>query len=960
MERLLVKTEVVANRKHFISNIQIILSGLKIEKISPKSTAASFFHIKWILKKGTDPEYSVTVNNEAVSYKVEDGGMIGVIVINGPRIRYGIYTVEVVAKNAISGPIHAEETFQIFPEITQFNVTAPKKIAEVNETIPFGINMASDQLDGYPQYRWSFGDDSKVLENKEGFVYHKYLKNGVFIVTVTVFNPASSQSAKTEIQVLKPVLPLIDMFCKASPVPLGSKTTLTCLLGEGSDFTCIINWFNKFESTSNFQHLQYNQFSPKSRFQSVEIKSKIKFLEIGSYKISATCSNRLSQVLDDAIAIIEDPIRGLKILDVQPKEFGEEFRIRWEIDSGSKVSFKAYWDNKVVLFRIWNEVYSTFIKKAQYGNNGTYKFMVSASNLVTKNVKESISVVIEKRIKEVSVHVGDTMDIYSAVKFVVNIKSGSNPNYRYNFGDTTQVVSSNNIQHHVYGKSGKYEVTVTAFNNVSESGSMKVITIQEPISILGVFSVASANVSSILKIVSSFQEGSDFICVMKFGDGNMKRTSLLRDSSQKKHYTDLNVTFKYAYGYAGNYTISLTCRNEISEVTESEIVSVLNPVVSFRILIEQYQELSAPVIFKLTDQNENNNAGHRYHVKFGDYSKEIVTNDLQFVHTYSTIGSFDVSVTALNPVSQVTIRKNIQIVKPVLILTGLSAVTVPVNVTEATVLEIALQRGSDFQCSIQWTKEYMEIIKPRNMSYNAENNKSFFANILFVSSHVFNVSGRYHVSVKCWNRLSRAYVITQAFVQEKPSKDFALLPVSPQKFGSRFYVDCEVYSASDFVFQLKWNGIEIGRVGSCKFLITPSMYLKPGFYRFSMTASIKGSPAMVSSEEVIIEHDIEQLTLVIANNQSIFEVNETVKIRLNVANGTNVLYNIDYGDGNVLNVLSVYNLSHEFHVDGHYNILLVAYNNVSQMSKNILVVVNKACSFIKRNFCCCDSTGHSR
>ena len=929
--------------KQFICRIQKKISGLIISKIKPRSSVTPFV-IRWFLIMGSDPEYSVTVNNQVVNYTVNGNRMEGEVFIDSTvlRGRQGVYNLRIDAKNEASGVVTADSTFVIYPEINTFNITVPKTAYEINETILLGVNIVNKPFHGYPRYIWSFGDGSDSYETNKFFIRHKYQQYGRFIVAVTIFNPASNQSGLTTIKVVKPVIALYDIICYMQPTKLGDETVLSCLLGEGSEFKCLIYWDNESITTNDLTYLQYEPSLSKSNFKNIIIKSKHTFKKPGSYKVYLTCANRLSKVTYQTSAIVQTPITGLQILFLQSIVFGDEFRVQWKIEHGSNVSVKSYWDNKAINHNVVCKIFWTRIKPDDYKIDGIHKFTVYTSNMVS-NVNKSLSVIIEKPVKQLSLWMKhDVIEINEINEFRVDVDSGSTLSYLFEFGDMTKKTAlSSRIQHHSYSSHGRYNVKVTAYNTVSRSSVQRIVTVQKPVLKLAnlTFRAKPANVSSNIQFVGFLKYGSDFICIISYGDGNTAQSGVLYEdhySKSRDKFYPLSIAFEHAYDHAQDFVVSLECKNRLNSISVSNVVGVYTPVVPFRIFVENTHQQNIPILFKLSNENELNMAAHKYQIDFGDNSEILFTNELQFFHVYARPGRYNISAIVLNSVSKLIVGKNIQILATVLKLSGLSIEAVPTIVSEPTILKVLLRKGSNFNCSIQWTADRVELIDRMNISHDS----NVHENIIIYSKNIFKTKGKYPIEVTCWNRLSKLFYIVFAIVQE-PLKGFNLRPILPQIFGSNFYLACNIESdKTDFQFQLQWNGtVQNTHIGRCNFLISPKMYHLTGSYFYSITGSNKVMPPIQLDGQVSIEKEIKYLEVIVNKNDKTFEVNDLVIINVTTITGSNIHYNIDYGDGSILKNVIQPSFMHFFSKPGLYKVTIFAFNNVSQIYKTIPIKI---------------------
>ncbi|KAK3582489.1 hypothetical protein CHS0354_024036 [Potamilus streckersoni] len=209
---------------------------------------------------------------------------------------------------------------------------------------------------------------------------------------------------------------------------------------------------------------------------------------------------------------------------------------------------------------------------------------------------------------------------YTTNGFVATFSNTSSnaTSYQWSFGDNMGSTEVNPT--HKYTESGEYNVTLKATNEIGSNQARKYVPIAEIIEspIAGfTYTVSGLTVtfhSKTSKFASSF--------TWNFGDG-MPTSS------------EINPT--HTYHAPGIYTVSLTVKNNAgsNELIQNVRVDNQLPVANFTVA---HNKLSA------TFTNTSTNAAS-YSWNFGDGNSSVATNP---THTYSTDGTYSVTLTATN------------------------------------------------------------------------------------------------------------------------------------------------------------------------------------------------------------------------------------------------------------------------------------------------------------------------
>lgn len=202
--------------------------------------------------------------------------------------------------------------------------------------------------------------------------------------------------------------------------------------------------------------------------------------------------------------------------------------------------------------------------------------------------------------------------------------------WSWNFGDSSTSTSQNPATH-TYSAAGNYTVVLTATNDGGSSSSTQYITvIDKPITAF------SANATS----------GFKQLAVLFTDASTNSPTSWLWDFGDGGSSTDRNAT--HFYTRAGNYTVNLTASNIAgsNSTLKTKYISITTdvqaPVAAF-----SADKLTGNKPFTITFTDASTNWPTEWLWDFGDGNSTNATVQNP-VHTYSSVGTYSVNLTASN------------------------------------------------------------------------------------------------------------------------------------------------------------------------------------------------------------------------------------------------------------------------------------------------------------------------
>lgn len=244
--------------------------------------------------------------------------------------------------------------------------------------------------------------------------------------------------------------------------------------------------------------------------------------------------------------------------------------------------------------------------------------------------------------------------------------------YIWNFGDATPVDTTTNPSH-TYLSSGTYTVTLIAFNSCSSDTIQQQVTINIQPAVSAAFIINTQPCNFTISITNQTINASSNS--WNFGDG----TSL-----------DTNVNPSHTYTAPGVYTITLIATNSCNSDTLQQQLTITVPQQASAAFSFNTQPCSYTVSFI----NQSANAT-TYNWSFGDATP--VDTNSNPLHTYSTNGTYTVTLISSNACGSDTIQQQVTIIVP-------SQVTSAFIInTQPCILTISLTNQSLNGTSYNWS-----------------------------------------------------------------------------------------------------------------------------------------------------------------------------------------------------------------------------------------------------------------
>ncbi|MEM7028859.1 MAG: PKD domain-containing protein [Chloroflexota bacterium] len=582
----------------------------------------------------------------------------------------------------------------------------------------------------------------------------------------------------------------------------------------------------------------------------------------------------------------DQPITNLNASNDGPTELEQATQFSATVDDGSNVIYT--WD-----FDDGSSPKTGASVQHTYANIGTYQAEVTASNGANTTMKTTTVTVVDAPPQ--AIFVTSAPDRLNQITTFQSVSEGTNLDLQWNFGDGT--TGTGTSPSHDYTTIGMYTVVLTATNSVGVSVSSQDIEIQEDVRppMADFISSSPDELGSITMFTNNSDDGADdtpnVSYLWQFGDGN----------------SSTNVNPNHTYSQVGNYNVQLTITNSEGNDTKAATISVVDVTLTGL----SFSQSSPTPLGTSTTFNAATTAGTNvtYTWDFGDGSGLETGSSAQ--HTYATVGTYIVSLTAANSVSSDTVTGTVTIID--VAITGLSANNDgPHFITDAqTLLSANIASGT-------------------NVVYEWDFGDGSPVETGATVAHVYPAVGTYQAQVVASNSLGQQTETTTVTIRDTlPLANFTTSSPDPLGEMTQFF---DTSNGSNLAYAWDFGD------GHFTDVVSPShTYEAIGIYTVVLTVS--NSVATHSRSGIVEITDAPTLGLT-SNNDSPTPVGETTTFSASVASGSNVTYTWDFLDGTDPVTGTV--VSHAFAIPGTYQVNVTAMNGAGSVTISDTVVVSDA------------------
>ena len=655
------------------------------------------------------------------------------------------------------------------------NLTSPSHLVEVNET-RLKVKASANENATKASFKFDWGDGIETCRGVWDTGDHMYRSIGNYTLRVHAWTMCNTSmlSATANISVPTPVLILENVTLQSNATVFGEATQFRLFVGKGSHFECL--W-------SLGDHVNFTTYT--SRTDSRTLVRNYTFTVPGDYKVRVTCRNRRSESTVSIIVLVQNRIKGLTIYPIPPILFGTEFKVRWKIDGGEGVTYKATFSASPLQVAAKTEKHlhgNALVTMQEYKTPGEFLVYVAASNAVTSWISAWTKCNIFRPINPFTPIVLDSsrdVEINRTITILfTNISSisGTNVSYLVNFGDNSEgIVTHRSYVNYSYSLHGLYTVNVTAINEVSTFNTSITIKVHKPVLKLEGASIPSlvAKLNQSVDIPIFFLRGSDFHCHWEFGDGQeIKKNATeelvyLKDlNDSHESFTNVSMSVRHVFKRVGVYQVIVNCQNRLSKM-----ITTAHAVIQMEVQFFQVSHVS-PVRFGDTfTVNCTIEAGTNVSFKVYVNHQELDIENQDFfgmAHVtpsiYKQAGKHNITVTATN------------LVTPLLSHTQVVIIEVPVAEVH---INMKYFEGGKFYAGhgegMNIFPEGIPVIFDANVdkgssleyTWSISKTTTYIEQSTLTIQHIFHTPGTYKISIRVSNHVSEAVSVVDIAVQKR-------------------------------------------------------------------------------------------------------------------------------------------------------------------------------------------------
>jgi PKD repeat protein len=497
------------------------------------------------------------------------------------------------------------------------SIVKPEKINE-GQSVEFKATATDPGIKDTLTYSWNFGDSTNPVVGQN--VNHTFADNGNYNVLLTVTDKDGATTTQTVAVKVDNVAPTIVNIVKPDLINEGQSVAFTATATDpGILDTLTYNW-NFGDNTTAVSGQNVNHT----------------FVDNGNYSVVLTVTDKDGGVTTQTTAVKVDNVAPTIVSIVKPTQINE----------GQAVAFTATATDPGILDTLtysWNFGDTTTSVSGQnvnhtFADNGNYNVVLTVTDKDGYVTTQATTVKVDNVAPTiVSITKPDLINEGQAVTFAA---TATDPGildpltYSWNFGDTTPVVSGQNVNH-TFVDNGNYNVvlTVTDFD-----GGVTTQTI-----VAKVDNVAPTIVN--IAKPDLINEGQSVEFKATATDPGIKDTLTYSwnfgDSTTAVSGQNINHTF----ADNGNYNVVLTVTDKDGGVTTQTVavkVDNLAPVIVNIVKPDQINEGQA-VQFKATATDAGSIDTLTYTWNFGDNTNPVIGQNA--THSFADNGNYNVVLT---------------------------------------------------------------------------------------------------------------------------------------------------------------------------------------------------------------------------------------------------------------------------------------------------------------------------
>uniref|UniRef100_A0A8C2IMT9 Polycystic kidney disease 1a n=1 Tax=Cyprinus carpio TaxID=7962 RepID=A0A8C2IMT9_CYPCA len=802
----------------------------------------------------------------------------------------GVYNICVNVNNTISSTDTCMEVI-VYEDIKGLDVVSSDPTERNTPTV------VTASLEAGNNVTWSFDmGDGTVHMGVEPQVEYTYRKDGHYTVNVTAKNAVSSQWVTIPVEVF--VLQVLSL--EPSGCIQENKEVL----------------FHAFVSGNASGHQYVWSFGDGSSNES-QYGTPLKthsYVKSGEYHLSLLMSSEANKANFYTRICVQPELTTVSLFSPKTHiKFGEE--IRFTVDAFPEFNYTYLWDFGVLDSR--GPVRGGKEMAFTFKSPGEYLVTVTALNNISC-INDSVSVVVQQSVGFLLIsHNGDKENNLSLHQdYVFKASSHSvNAVYIWDFGDGIQLNGTN--VSHAYNSSGRFNITVTGKNEVSETKNEISVVVLAPITGLSVnASLVNVPLNTSVHFEAHLDQGDD-----------VRYSWILCDRCTSIQGTH---TMFYTFRSVGTFNVIVTAENDIGMVQSSISIFVQRELEGLQIVADELIEgccfSTNRVLHLQASLKEGTNMTFRWNLqrehKDHDYNLTGKSIDLNF----STPGPCDVLLKATNLLGQLAVNKTIEFLDPVRELV-IEISPNPAAVNAMTNMAVSATFGTALH--YRWWAD--DELLTSDMSS---------------VMHSFRSAGLKLVKVEVSNKVSSEMVSKWISIQEPISGlTFIATNVTENFVASGDNVslrgETQMGSSISWMWLLPDNTKSNQRT-------TSYIFPKPGIFTVALNAT-NDINRETCSRDFTVQDRIQGLEL--KASKQIAAVGENVEFTISVSSGTSVNFILSIsGDATV--VLNNQTYIHQFTSVAKYYVNLTAHNQVSSERRTLHIEVMEPVTKLTIKDCC--------
>ena len=421
-------------------------------------------------------------------------------------------------------------------------------------------------------YEWNFGDGN-IINTTTRQIKHMFAQPGFFNITVRAWNQLSTKENFTEI-IAEDVIKGLNLTSK--PVATTDPANFWLDRKSGSDFGCELSFGDKSPSES----------LGASDFPIGGMAKTHKYKEQGTFNVILVCSNNVSQESVNLKQVVVDPITELK-MEEEGILKGENKPLNFSIATGSLASFTLTLDGveEDIVYDEKTKKGNT-VKSFEWTQLGAHKIVLTGSNAIS-NVTVMVDFVVELEIKDaemIVVNNKNKIKVDESVTYEVTMQGGTGVHIDWIFGDgqNDSVADPNSVEWtpgkkevktHTFHLAGEYDVRIIVYNKQKKIEFTHKLVVLAPIEHLTLHSDSPVRYTppgqvSLMFKQSQGQKPTGALMNITYGDGKTDTNLPF----------DLSKIYQHMYNDISVYTVNASVANELSQMTLTTTVNVVEPI----------------------------------------------------------------------------------------------------------------------------------------------------------------------------------------------------------------------------------------------------------------------------------------------------------------------------------------------------------------------------------------------